>query len=68
MPDGSGGYTTVLTQTGTVTAISPTSITERSDDGYTQTYVVPSTPGATPPFAVDDPVTIARPARPTPRR
>ena len=58
MPDGSGGYTTVLTQTGTVTAISPTSITVRSEDGYTQTYVVPSTPGATSPFAVDDPVTI----------
>jgi hypothetical protein len=58
MPDGSGGYTTVLTQTGTVTAISPTAVTVRSDDGYTQTYVVPSTPGATPPFAVDDPVTI----------
>jgi hypothetical protein len=59
MPDGSGGYTTVLTQTGTVTAISSTSITVRSDDGYTQAYVVPSSPGsATPPFAVDDPVTI----------
>jgi hypothetical protein len=58
-PDGSGGYTTVLTQTGTVTAISSTSITVRSDDGYTQAYVVPSGPGsATPPFAVDDPVTI----------
>jgi hypothetical protein len=57
-PDGSGGYTTVLTQSGTVTAISPTAVTVRSDDGYTQTYVVPSTPGATPPFAVDDPVTI----------
>jgi hypothetical protein len=59
MPDGSGGYTTVLTQTGTVTAISSPSITVRSDDGYTQAYVVPSNPGsATPPFAVDDPVTI----------
>jgi hypothetical protein len=58
MSDGSGGYTTVLTQTGTVTAISPTSITVRSEDSYTQTYVVPSTPGATPTVAVDDPVTI----------
>jgi hypothetical protein len=56
---GVGGYTTVLTQTGTVTAVSPTSITVRSDDGYTQRYVVPPNPGgATPPFAVDDPVTI----------
>ena len=43
VPDGAGGYTTVLTQTGTVTAISPTSITVRSEDGYSQTYVIPST-------------------------
>ena len=39
-PDGANGYTTVLTQTGTVTAISPTSITVRSEDGYSQTYVM----------------------------
>jgi hypothetical protein len=59
MPDGAGGYATVLSQTGSVTAISPTSITVRSDDGYTQTYLIPPNPGvATPPFAVDDPVTI----------
>ena len=38
--DGSGGYATMLTQTGTVTAISATSITVRSDDGYTQTYAI----------------------------
>ncbi len=43
VPDGSGGYSTVLTQTGTVTAISPTSITVRSEDGYSQTYVIPGT-------------------------
>jgi hypothetical protein len=56
-PDGTGGYTTVLTQAGTVTAISPTFITVSSDDGYTQTYVIPPNPGgSTPPFAVDDPV------------
>jgi hypothetical protein len=59
MPDGSGGYTTELTQTGTVTAISPTSITLRSEDGYSQTYVIPNTAGnAGPPFAVDDHVVL----------
>jgi hypothetical protein len=55
VPDGAGGYTTELTQTGAVTAISPTSITVRSEDGYSQTYVIPSTAGnaGPPPFAVD---------------
>lgn len=38
--DGRGGYATELTQTGTVTEISDTSITARSEDGYTQTYVI----------------------------
>jgi hypothetical protein len=60
VPDGAGGYTTQLTQTGTVTAISPTSITVRSEDGFSQTYVIPSTAGnaGAPPFAVKDQVTI----------
>jgi hypothetical protein len=60
VPDGTGGYTTVLTQTGTVTAISRTSITVRSQDGYSQTYVIPTTAGVggTPPFAVNDQVLI----------
>jgi hypothetical protein len=58
-PDGSGGYSTVLTQTGTVTAISPTSITVRSEDGYSQSYVTQNTAGNTrPPFAVDDHVVL----------
>jgi len=57
--NGAGRYTTVLTQTGTVSAISPTSITVRSEDGYTQTYVIPSTAGnAGAPFAVDDQVVV----------
>jgi hypothetical protein len=56
VPDGNGGYTTLLTQTGTITAISATSITARSDDGYTQTYTMP--PTAAPPFAVNDQVVI----------
>jgi hypothetical protein len=59
VPDGAGGYTTVLTQTGTVTAISPTSIIIRSEDGFSQTYVLPSTAGnAGAPFTVDDQVVV----------
>ena len=38
--DGHGGYNTELTQTGTVTDISDTSVTARSEDGFTQTYVI----------------------------
>jgi len=57
--DGNGGYRTELSQTGTVTAISPTSITVRSEDGFTQTYVIPNTAGnAGAPFAVDDQVVV----------
>jgi hypothetical protein len=59
VPDGSGGYSTMLTQTGTVTAISPTSITVRSEDGYSQTYGIPNTEGnAGAPFAMDDRVVV----------
>src|ERR1700682_4162111 len=57
--DGKGGYTTMLTQTGTVTAISSSSITARSDDGFTQTTALPPTAaGANRPITVNDPVTI----------
>jgi hypothetical protein len=38
--DGHGGFTTELTQTGTVTAISDSAITARSEDGFTQTYLI----------------------------
>ncbi|MCW2686645.1 MAG: hypothetical protein JWR37_1535 [Mycobacterium sp.] len=59
LADGKGGYTTALTQTGAVTAISGTSITARSADGYTRTYVIPRAPGgARPPFSVNDAVTV----------
>jgi hypothetical protein len=60
VPDGSGGFTTVLSQTGRVTAISAGSVTARSDDGFSQTYVIAALgPAAnTPPFAVNDAVTI----------
>ena len=35
-----GGYQTIATQRGEVTAVSPTSISVKSEDGYTATYVV----------------------------
>ena len=57
--NGAGGYTTEMTQTGTVTAVSATSITVRSEDGYSQTYAVPNTAGSPrAPFAVDDQVVV----------
>jgi len=40
--DGNGGYTTQLTQTGTVSAVSASSITVKSADGYTKKYVISS--------------------------
>jgi hypothetical protein len=60
--DHDGGYTTMVSQTGTVTAIDAASVTVRSADGYVQTYVVPS-PATAAPFAVDDQV-ILRATRP----
>ncbi|GAA2648978.1 hypothetical protein [Paractinoplanes durhamensis] len=38
--DGNGGYVTQLAQTGTVSTISSSSITVKSDDGYSKTYVI----------------------------
>jgi hypothetical protein len=38
-PDGTG-YETVATQTGEVTAVSPSSITVKSEDGFSRTYTV----------------------------
>jgi hypothetical protein len=43
--DGAGNYLTMLTQTGTVTAVSPTSVTVRSADDFTQTYQLPAANG-----------------------
>ena len=40
VPKQGGGYQTVDAQRGTVTAVSSTSITVKSDDGYAATYVV----------------------------
>jgi len=42
-PKQSGGYQTVDTQDGTVTGVSSTSITVKSVDGFTQSYVVDAT-------------------------
>ncbi|OBF38703.1 hypothetical protein A5724_09235 [Mycobacterium sp. ACS1612] len=58
-PAGPGAYVTVVTQTGAVTALSPTSISVRSEDGFNQTYAIPSTAGnAGVPFAVNDQVEV----------
>ena len=42
VPKSGGGYQTIVVQRGTVTAVSGTSITVKSSDGYTLTYAVPS--------------------------
>lgn len=56
---GHGGFQTLLSQTGRVTAISATSVTVRSDDGFVQTYVIREAASATqPPFHTGDRVTI----------
>jgi len=57
--DDHGGFSTLITQTGTITAISPTAVTARSADGFTQTYVIHEVEGASaPPFAVGEPIVI----------
>ena len=43
VPDGKGGFTKERTQTGKVTAVSATSVTLASDDGYTGTYTITPT-------------------------
>ena len=45
VPDGNGGYKTVVVQRGKTTSVSDTSITVKSDDGFTQTYDVGSAAG-----------------------
>ena len=57
--DENGGFATQITQNGSITAISPTSVTARSADGFTQTYAIHEVEGASaPPFSVGDPVVI----------
>jgi hypothetical protein len=55
VPDAGGHFSTVVIQTGTVTAATPASVTVRSADGFSQTYTVPA--GLQVP-AVDEPVTL----------
>ena len=45
VPDGNGGYKTVVVQRGKTTSVSDTAITVKSDDGFTQTYAVGSAAG-----------------------
>ena len=40
--DGNGGYVTKIMQTGKVTALSATSLTAQSDDGFSKTYTITS--------------------------
>jgi hypothetical protein len=40
VPDGSGGYRTVVMQRGAATKVSDTSITVRSEDGFEQSYAI----------------------------
>ena len=55
--DSNGGYTTEVTQTGTVTAVSATSITTKSADNFTRTYTIGAGGNATT-VAVGDTATI----------
>ena len=58
-PTANGGYTTKLTQTGTVDEVTLSSVVVRSDDGYTQIYAFPSNAGIDPnSVAANDTVTV----------
>ncbi|BBX91324.1 hypothetical protein MBOE_29730 [Mycolicibacterium boenickei] len=56
LADHDSGYTTTLTQTGTITELTATSVTVRSNDGFVQSYALP--PSADTPFGVDDRVVV----------
>ncbi|AKS33083.1 hypothetical protein [Mycolicibacterium goodii] len=60
LADSKGGFTTTVTQTGTITALSATALTVRSSDGFIQSYTLPTAgqPGATPPFEAGDTVLV----------
>lgn len=45
VPDGNGGYQTVVVQRGTASKVGSDTITVKSDDGFTQTYDVPADTG-----------------------
>ena len=57
--DGQGGFSTKMTQTGTVDEVTLSSIVVRSDDGYTQIYAFPSSAVVPKPsVAANDTVTV----------
>jgi hypothetical protein len=57
--DGQGGFSTKMTQTGTVDEITLSSIVVRSDDGYAQIYAFPSSAVVPKPsLAANDTVTV----------
>lgn len=57
--DGHGGYSTLISQVGRVTAISATNVTARSDDGFVQSYLIHEVGGdPAPSFAVNQEVVI----------
>jgi hypothetical protein len=59
VPDGNGGFTTKITQTGTVDEVTMTNIVVRSSDGYTQIYTFPSAVASSSrPVAVNDTVIV----------
>jgi hypothetical protein len=57
--DGNGGFTTKLSQTGTVDEVTLTNVVVRSSDGYTQIYAFPSAASTSNrSVAVNDTVTV----------
>ena len=54
--DGNGGYVTKIMQTGEVTELSATSLTAKSDDGFSKTYTITS--GQATGLATGDTVTV----------
>jgi hypothetical protein len=57
--DGQGGFSTKMTQTGTVDEITLSTLVVRSDDGYTQIYAFPSSAIVPKPsLAANDTVTV----------
>lgn len=54
--DQDGGYTTTLTQNGTITELTAASVRVRSNDGFVQSYALPAS--ADTPFGVDDRVLV----------
>jgi hypothetical protein len=57
--DGQGGFSTKMTQTGTIDEITLSSLVVRSDDGYTQIYAFPSSAVVPKPsLAANDTVTV----------